>query len=331
MDPVTHFTTGALAGRSLAGRFGAWRMFVFCAAASWLPDVDNLFPLGVEGYLRHHRAFTHSVFGLPLLALALAGIFRIFWRDIPFRWLFWTGLAVMALQVYLDLATTFGTMVLWPLTDHRFAFPGVFIIDVFFTLVLLGLLVLSLVKKKLRTLLGVLGLLFAVLYPLANWSVSGVVDTALERRFQIQDPGLRSVEVTTDLLTPLYWKVVLDDGDNLWIGGVGPLPLLDLTRLESFPKADQALLDRLGDQASIFATWEWFARYPVVLEDVSTPKGRRVTFMDLRFYSLSPLGRKLFTDYEPPFTLTALLDSNGTMTGWIYERRDVRQIDRIPD
>ncbi len=331
MDPVTHFTTGALAGRSLAGRFGAWRMFLFCASAAWLPDVDNLFPLGIEGYLRHHRAFTHSVFGLPLLALALAAAFRLFWRDIPFKWMFWIGLGVMALQVYLDLATTFGTMVLWPLTDHRFAFPGVFIIDPLFTLALLGLLLVSLYKKSSRRVVGLTGLAVAVLYPLLNWDVSGVVQSRLAHRFESQAPGIQSVEVTTDLLTPLYWKLVADDGESLWIGGVGPLPTLNLSPLEAYPKADRELLDRLGDQASIFETWKWFARYPVVQEDTTTPEGRRVTFMDLRFYSLSPLGRKLFTDYEPPFTLTAQLNEIGSLAGWRYGRQGEETLSAIPD
>ncbi len=137
--------------------------------------------------------------------------------------------------------------------------------------------------------------------------------------------------MTTDLLTPLYWKLVADDGESLWIGGVGPLPTLTLSGLEAYPKADRKLLDRLGDQASIFETWEWFARYPVVQENVSTPDGRRVTFMDLRFYSLSPLGKKLFTDYEPPFTLTALLNENGSLTWWRYDRQEEEAIPTIPD
>jgi inner membrane protein len=331
MDPVTHFAAGGLAGRSLAERFGAFRMFLYCAVAAFMPDLDTLVPTGAEGYLRHHRAFTHSIFGLPVLALILAAIFRVFWRDVPLRWLFWTGLGVMFLQVYLDLATTFGTMILWPVSDHRFAFTGVFIIDPLFTLALFTLLVVSLFKKSKRKILGVAGLALALAYPLFNWSVAGIVEARLQTRFVTEFPTIKSVEVTTDLLTPVYWKVVADDGERLWIGGVGPLPSLHLTKFETYPKADRGLLERLGRTASIFDTWQWFAQFPVIQKDTATPVGRRVTFLDLRFYSLSPLGRKIILDYEPPFTLEAVLDDSGKLTEWTYGRPGGGLVTHIPD
>jgi inner membrane protein len=329
MDPVTHFTAGGLAGRTLAERFGPFRMFFYCTVAALLPDVDSLVPMGVEGYLLHHRAFTHSLFGLPVLALVQAGFFRLFWHEIPFRWLFSIGLGVMALQVYLDLATTFGTIIFWPVTDYRFAFTGLFIIDPFFTLTLLALLLVSLFKKSKRRTLGVAGLALAVIYPLINWSVAGIVEAKLRGQFETEFPTIQNLEVTTDLLTPVYWKVVADDGQRLWIGAVGPLPGLRLTEFETYPKADRGLLERLGRTASIFDTWRWFARFPVMQKNISTPAGRRVTFLDLRFYSLSPLGRKIISGYEPPFTLNAVLDDSGKLTEWTYGQPSGRSVTHI--
>jgi inner membrane protein len=331
MDPLTHFTAGALAGRALAARFGAWRMFLFCVAACWMPDVDSLLPLGAEGYLLYHRGFTHSLFGLPVLSAVLAGAFRVAWKDASFTRLFCLGLGVMTLQVYLDLATTFGTMVLWPVTDRRFAFPGVFIVDPLLTLALLALLGASLLKRAQRAHLGTVGVALVLLYPLASWGIGAASKARLENALRKRIPALERVEVTTDILTPLYWKVVADDGERLLTAGLGPLPSLELTELEPFPKADPDLLRRLGSTASIFRTWLWFAKYPVVSREVPMNGGWRITFTDLRFSTRSPAGRRLLASYEPPFTLTAVLNANGELIGWSYGRRGERLVPAIPD
>ena len=83
-------------------------------------------------------------------------------RGLGFRqtWLFCTlGYATHAL---LDACTTYGTMLLWPFSDERFAWNTISIIDPLFTVPLLVAVVLA--GKKRRPLYARLGLVWACAY-----------------------------------------------------------------------------------------------------------------------------------------------------------------------
>jgi inner membrane protein len=331
MDPVTHFTTGALAGRVLDDRLTGWKAMVFCLAAAGLPDVDSLIGSGPEDYLIHHRSFTHSIMGIAILAAVLSGFFKILWRDVAFKRLFLIALGIMLLEVYLDLATTFGTQILWPFSRHRFAFPGMFIIDPFFTLGLLGIFVLTLVLKGKRKSLGWLGLAVAVVYPLINLGIGAVLENRLAKRLPAAGGDFYGIHVTTDLLTPLYWKVITEDDRRYGLGSVKLSLSASVPYLEVFQKPDAALVKQLSEEASIFHTWFWFARYPAVWSVEEIDDGREVTFADLRFFSHSPLGQKIFPEYQPPFTLTARLNREGRLAAYLYHRYGETVGWRVPD
>lgn len=318
MDPVTHVASGLLAGRLLADRFpSARRAALFGMLGAWLPDIDNFVGLGPEEYLRDHRAFTHSLPGAAVLALGLALAFAPLARQIGFRRLFVWGYGLTLLHVFLDLCTTYGTQVLWPFSDARLFLPALFIVDPFFTLPLLALLAMSFFWKAQRRALAVLGLALCLAYPLANLGVRSAVQAEVEHRLADSGAAYQSVQLIPDMLTPFWWKAVVDQGDTLAVASVpallpdGPLPL------RAYPKADGALLARLGREASIFRTWDWFALYPV-MQDIAGSAGREVTFLDLRFVATSPVGQRLFPGYATPFTLWAQLDPQGRLASYSF-------------
>ncbi|MEW5772544.1 MAG: metal-dependent hydrolase [Thermodesulfobacteriota bacterium] len=318
MDPVTHIASGLLAGRLLADRLPSpRRALAFGMLAAWLPDVDSFVGLGPEQYLRDHRAFTHSLPGGALLALGLALAFTPLARQAGTRRLFLWGYGLVLLHVFLDLCTTYGTLALWPLSDARLYLPALFIVDPFLTLPLLTLLALTFLRKEKRRALAVLGLALCLAYPLANLGVRAAVTAELEHRLAASGVAFRKVELIPDLLAPLWWKAVVDQGDTLAAASVPALlPAGDIP-LEAHRKADPALLARLGEQAPIFRTWSWFALYPVMRESPANPS-TEMTFEDLRFAATSPLGRRLFPGYDPPFTLWARLNGNGRLAEYSF-------------
>jgi inner membrane protein len=331
MDPITHFTTGALSAPMLADRLTGWKAMAFCLAAAGLPDIDSLIGTGPEHYITYHRAFTHSIVGIIVLAAFLSGLFKIVWRAVAFKGLFFSALGIMSLQVYLDVATTFGTQILWPFSRHRFAFPGAFIIDPFFTLGLLGILVLILVLKGKRKSLGRLGLAVAVMYPLMNLGIGVALENRLAKRLPAAGGDFRSIHVTTDLLTPLYWKVITEDDRRYGLGSARLSLAATVPRVEVFQKPDPAQVKQLSEEASFFRTWFWFADYPVIWSVQENDGGSEVTFADLRFLSHSPLGRKIFPEYRPPFTLTARLDWDGRLAAYLFHQFGETADWRVPD
>jgi membrane-bound metal-dependent hydrolase YbcI (DUF457 family) len=92
--------------------------------------------------LTWHRSITHSLVCMPFFALLLAALTRWF-----IRWRKWDGPSFLALagiyaigilsHIFLDLVTSFGTMIWSPLEWSRPAWDLIFIIDFTFTALLL--------------------------------------------------------------------------------------------------------------------------------------------------------------------------------------------------
>ena len=158
MDTLTHALSGALLARATApekadqntlplGR----RVFLGFVAAA-LPDIDFLMgQFGPVTYLLHHRGVTHSLILLPIWAFALAWLSPFIWRrDRPWRAYF--GIFAMGIGIHIagDWITSFGTMVFSPFSDLRVTIGTTFIIDLWFTAIILAGLLASLVWRSSR-------------------------------------------------------------------------------------------------------------------------------------------------------------------------------------
>ena len=137
MDPVTHVAAGALISQVLPGPSRGWSAAAGVAFAL-LPDIDYfLIYFDRLAFIRDHRGFTHSLLGLALLAFLGAGIGRLIGGPRWFRPLLVLGLAVLASHLLLDLATSYGTQILFPFSRRRFSLDWLFIIDPYLTALLL--------------------------------------------------------------------------------------------------------------------------------------------------------------------------------------------------
>src|SRR3954470_11140487 len=139
MDTLTHALSGALLARataprdapavSLPRRIAAG--FFSCAA----PDLD--FVAGFFGpvvYLENHRGVTHSLLLLPLWALTLSWVLAKILRE-PRGWRALYGITALGIAAHIagDLITSYGTMVLAPFSNWRAAIGTTFIIDLWFS------------------------------------------------------------------------------------------------------------------------------------------------------------------------------------------------------
>ena len=144
MDTLTHALSGALLGRAVSTKNIPRRVaagFFACAA----PDLD--FVIGFAGpveYLLNHRGVTHSLLLLPAWALLYSWILAKLLRD-PGGWRALYGITALALLAHIvgDLITSFGTIVLAPFSDWRAAIGTTFIIDLWFSGIILAGLVAS--------------------------------------------------------------------------------------------------------------------------------------------------------------------------------------------
>jgi membrane-bound metal-dependent hydrolase YbcI (DUF457 family) len=164
MDTITHGIVGALAGAAFfAGRDKpadtgphgkpaalssptAKAAIVACTIGSIFPDIDIFAgplarnPLAI---MEWHRNITHSLIVLPTWALLLAAVSmpvarRLRWETPPFAML--AGIYAVGLlsHIFLDVATSFGTMVWSPVNYSRLTWDWIFIIDFTFSAIALA-------------------------------------------------------------------------------------------------------------------------------------------------------------------------------------------------
>lgn len=323
MDTLTHALSGALLARATAPRrapdaLPLRRRVTLGALAAAFPDTDVVASwLSPLSYLYHHRGVTHSLVMLAVWALLLSWLCAKLWPEKHHEdrgWRAYLGVIAMGIGIHIagDWITSFGTMVFAPLSDFRAALSTTFIIDLWFSGIIVAGLLASWLWRKSRH---------------ARWpAVAGMVVlcgyvvfqyTLQQRAVQFGEKyaaaaGLRDARVSAlpRPVSPFNWMVVVDDGERFHYS------LVSLSRREAPPPLapDTGFITRLGapylplDRAAWlnagrlglphqsalarevlshpqFAFFRWFADYPVLYRVDSGNPSTCVWFQDLRFFT----------------------------------------------
>lgn len=229
MDTVTHALGGAVLGRAIpqgwlpeqapGPRIRTW----MGVGAGAFPDSDFLirFFTGPLDYLYLHRGITHSFVMLPLWALLLGVLFHGMTRR-RFDWRLLSLLAGLSLLIHIvgDLITSYGTRIIAPVDWSAHAWPVTFIIDPWFTGILVAGLLVALYRKSHRPAAISLAILAGYV------GFQGVMRTEAMAWGRHEAATARSVQVLPQPLLPFHWKVVADEGADyrqarlrLWLGG----------------------------------------------------------------------------------------------------------------
>jgi inner membrane protein len=139
LDTLTHGLVGALLARatartdprSLPVRTRMWIGFL----AGIFPDIDFIvWFFNRQQYLLIHRGLTHSLVMLPLWTLLLSFIFSWIYRG-RYSWRAFLPVTALAIAAHIgaDVLTSFGTMIFAPISDIRVSVPTTFVIDPYFT------------------------------------------------------------------------------------------------------------------------------------------------------------------------------------------------------
>jgi len=308
MDTTTHALAGYVIARAGLNRStGKWGT-VAAVAAAVFPDLDLVLRLfGTEFSLKYHRALTNSVLLVVPVALLFAWLFvrvskvRKFWSF----FLIWT--IVMCAHTFLDLATSYGTMLLSPFWDCRFSLDWLFIIDIFLVSALLLPLVVSFFWRRKKTVFARIALAMAVLYiGLCAWSHSRAL--SLIARY-VRENNLAPLAIASlpQPLSPFNWANLVLTEEKVYQGLVNLVASEDETTASSkdflarFKASYQPVSQLRYRQWQRFdespwveralglkeaKTFFWFARFPIVRDGGVVDGKHRVEFIDLRFGSV---------------------------------------------
>jgi inner membrane protein len=220
MDPASHALLGALCGRGVARGHGRAAMLAG-AAGAMLPDADVLIRSASDPLLvvEYHRQFSHSFTVAPLGALLAAGVvWLMLRRRSPFGALYWAALAGFLSAILLDACTSYGTQLLWPFTDARYAWRVISVVDPLMTFLLLAGTVAALRADSAAW--ARLTLLAALLYLGCGWAQRERATAAMMELAASRGHAVERIEVKPTLGNLLLWRSVYLHNDRFVVDAV---------------------------------------------------------------------------------------------------------------
>ena len=233
MDPVSQAALGAVVTHAAAGRTLGVRALAVGAAAGAMPDLDVLWSVSGDAFdqMRMHRGITHSLFFGPVVGPLLGYLAWRFERRRggTGRLRAWVLALTLALVTHplLDLTTPYGTQLLLPFSDARFAIWAMSIIDPVYTVVLLAGIVVAWRRPHWRA-ASVTALGVSTMYLGYAWYLNEAAEGAA--RTQLRAEGVAHAEVAAfpTFLQVHYRRVVARTDTEVLTGFVSmwrPCPI----------------------------------------------------------------------------------------------------------
>jgi len=343
MDPLTHVATGVICSQLLPAP-SRWWAALAGAIFAVLPDVDYFCIFWDRlAFIRYHRGITHSLAALPLLALAGALLGRALGGPRWFKPLFILGVAVLLSHLLLDLATSYGTQLLSPFSGRRLSLDWIFIIDPYFTALLLAGTIAALAWPRWGSRAGAGCLAAACVYLLVCAAYHHQALDLARRVFEDVKPGAHTVAALPQPFSCRRWQLIaagpaeirqafvqLPFEAALGLNPGGDKAAVTVARNGNCPapaapyQAPGHLTIRTWNQApaaptvyspeaeAILAAFLEFARFPLLSRAQSQGGEHLVEWLDLRF---SIPGRGI------PFVLQLRLDAQGRLRDWLIGHR----------
>ncbi len=290
MDPVSQGVFGAVFAQTRSQRKNLAKAAVIGALAGMAPDLDIMLRSSSDPLfaLEFHRHFTHSLIFIPIGALIVSTVLYLWFAkrwNVTFIQTYIWSLLGFATHGVLDGCTSYGTQLLWPFSDFRFAWDIISIIDPLVTIPLIALVVLA-SRRKLRRYAFI-----AVIWIAAYFGLSYTQhERAIEAGYaQAQSRGLDVVriEAKPSFGNILIWKLIYETPnqyhvDAVKVGFAEPvvwkgdsINKLDIDR-------DLPWLDKSSQQAKDIERFRWFSGGYIALD-----KGSPYRVVDIR-YSMLP-------------------------------------------
>ena len=321
MDPVTHLMTGAALARAGFNRKAAYATLAMTLAAE-APDLDVLWRFrGPVAAFEHHRGWTHSLIGLPVLAAVVVAVIwagdrlgapfttrflRHEWDarkhhegSPPVRWglLYLFSLVALASHLLMDWTNNYGIRPLFPFHPRWIAGSFVAIFDpIIFLLLLMALvapwlfgLVTSEIGARRQPFRGRGWATVALVGIVLMWTLRGWErQQALGIAASADSSGAQALRVWADpsMFSPFRWQTIVETPAAYRLATVNTLT----GEFDSDAQAD-VFYKPPATLATLAARRSWLGQayldwsiFPLVTDTGADSDGvTQVTFRDLRF------------------------------------------------
>lgn len=140
MDSVTQVVLGGAVGAAIAHKQLGRSAIVLGGIFGTIPDLDVFMPAAdALASFTKHRSFSHSLLVLFPFAFICFAVLKLKFKTdiISNHRLFWFCCLTLITHPLLDVFTSYGTQLFWPLAWHPISIASIFVIDPLYTIPLL--------------------------------------------------------------------------------------------------------------------------------------------------------------------------------------------------
>lgn len=220
MDSLSQIVLGAATFAIIKDKEIGKKALLYGAILGTIPDLDVVlspFFNPIE-QLAIHRAFSHSIFFSLLLSLLFAKWFSHKHKTSFKSWFLASFLALFT-HPLLDLCTTYGTRILYPLSKSFYSLDNVFVIDPLYTIwLLIGCLVLLFMRNTNPNRQKVIkwSLALSTTYLIFGLLVHFYVMNHFKKELKIQNITYEKIKVVPTPFNTILWQVIVKTEDGLY-------------------------------------------------------------------------------------------------------------------
>lgn len=292
MDPLSQGVVGMSASQTLSTKKEIVAASLIGFFSGMAADLDILIHSSEDPllFLEFHRQFTHAIIFMPIGGLICATAFwlftRLFFKNqlLTFGKTYLYSTAGYVTHGLLDSCTSYGTQLFWPFSSERIAWNNVSIIDPLFTLPLLIIVLLAVVKRSVG--LAYLGAFFALGYLSLGLIQENRAKTVAQDIANSRHHHAINLNVKPSFGNLIVWKSIYEHQGRYYVDAIRVLDSASIFEGDSIPKLefdrDLYWLEKTSQQAKDIERFRWFSNNHLAL-DPNNPN----RIIDMR-YSMLP-------------------------------------------
>ncbi len=267
MDPFSQAGLGAVVAQSSTQHKLGFRVVAAGAFAGAMPDLDVFIMGDYFDNLQMHRGITHSLFFAPVVGPILGYLFHrvecrrseelASWERLKY-WMLAMTLAILS-HPLLDVLTPYGTQLLLPFTDQRFAIFAMPIIDPVYTVpLLIGVYLAWRYRNSLRVQIMGLGILAVTTsYLFYGWYLGREAKLEAIRQLDNEGVSYTQVESFPTFLQVHYRRVVARSPSEDRVGFISMWRPCEI-QWQVAERTDDTLFSPVSDLREV-TIFDWFA------------------------------------------------------------------------
>ena len=223
MDPLTQGIVATTASQSVSNKEKLLIASILGFLSGLAPDID-IFIRSTDDpllFLEFHRQFTHSLLFIPLGGLVCSSVFYFIFAkkfNFTFKETYIYSTIGYATHGVIDSFTTYGTQLLWPFTDERFAWNTVSVIDPLFTLPVIFFCLLTLIKRNNKY--SFYAITWMLIYQLAGFVQKDRAESIIYEYAKLKGHDINQIEAKPSFANIFVWKVIYSDNTNYYVNAI---------------------------------------------------------------------------------------------------------------